>query len=157
MLKSYKTAGGTAEEITDSAQTARTVKTSSVAETEQAGVDFAKLLRPGDTVAFFGGLGAGKTAFIRGLAKNFSFTETSSPTFTIVNEYINENIKIYHFDMYRIKSESDLESIGFYDYTDGIKLIEWYENIADFGVEITYTVSIEITGETERLITIEEK
>ncbi|MDR0903551.1 MAG: tRNA (adenosine(37)-N6)-threonylcarbamoyltransferase complex ATPase subunit type 1 TsaE [Ruminococcus sp.] len=122
--------------------------------TEKLGAEFAENLKSGDIVAFYGGLGAGKTAFIRGICAFFGVTEVSSPTFTIVNEYQSETAKIYHFDMYRITSEADLESIGFFDYTDGIILIEWFENIEDFGVAPTHIFRIENIDETSRRITI---
>ncbi|MDR0986158.1 MAG: tRNA (adenosine(37)-N6)-threonylcarbamoyltransferase complex ATPase subunit type 1 TsaE [Ruminococcus sp.] len=124
----------------------------STAETETLGREFAAGLVRGDIVAFYGGLGAGKTAFIRGVCGYFGIKEVSSPTFTIVNEYESEAAKIYHFDMYRITA--DLESIGFFDYTDGIILIEWFENIESFGITPTHTVRIEYIDENTRRVEI---
>lgn len=103
----------------------------SPAETEQAGEQLAKELRPGDVVALFGNLGAGKTQFIRGLARGLAITDmVSSPTFALVHTY-SGRIPLYHFDMYRIMNWADLESTGFFDYLDsgGICAVEWSENI----------------------------
>lgn len=103
----------------------------SPADTEQAGEQLAKALHPGDVVAFFGDLGAGKTHFIRGLAQGLGVTDpVSSPTFALVHAY-QGRIPFYHFDMYRITSWADLESTGFFDYLDagGICAIEWSEHI----------------------------
>jgi tRNA threonylcarbamoyladenosine biosynthesis protein TsaE len=126
----------------------------SVTETEKFAADFAKRLKIGDTVAFRGGLGVGKTSFTRGVATGLGYKDSvSSPTFTCVNEYVN----IYHFDMYRIKTAADLESIGYYDYDDGINIIEWFENIEAFVAAPDYIVTIEIVSENTRKITIEGK
>ena len=108
----------------------RSVITNSAAETERFAEELAKLLRPDDTVAYFGGLGMGKTTFTRGLAKGLgSSDEVSSPTFSLVHEYRCDP-KLYHFDMYRVEGEDDLESIGYWDYLDrGICVVEWSEKI----------------------------
>ncbi|MEG0832926.1 MAG: tRNA (adenosine(37)-N6)-threonylcarbamoyltransferase complex ATPase subunit type 1 TsaE [Oscillospiraceae bacterium] len=106
--------------------------TGSQNETEALGEELGALLGAGDTVCFYGGLGAGKTALVRGIVKSFGFEEqVTSPTFAIVNEYNGDKIKIAHFDMYRITGEDDLYSTGFYDYLDNehLILIEWSENI----------------------------
>lgn len=102
----------------------------SVAETENLGKKIASVLKGTEVIAMFGDLGAGKTAFTRGVASGLSFEYgVSSPTFAIVNEYSGK-FNIYHFDMYRITSEDDLYSTGFYDYLDnGVIIIEWSENI----------------------------
>ena len=114
-------------------------------ETENAAFNFAKenKIKLGDIIALRGDLGAGKTAFTRGLARFFSpESRVTSPTFSLVNQYKN----IWHFDMYRINSHDDLLSIGFYDYIDDNKkniiIIEWFEKIADFFDEHTVTVDI---------------
>lgn len=101
-----------------------------VKQTEQLGERIASVLKGSEVIAMFGDLGAGKTAFTRGLAAGLGFEYgVSSPTFAIVNEYSGK-FNIYHFDMYRIKSEDDLYSTGFYDYLDnGVIVIEWSENI----------------------------
>lgn len=105
----------------------------SAKETEEIAEEFAKKLRPGDVIAFEGGMGAGKTAFTRGLSRGLGLDEkeVSSPTFAIVNEYKSDNVTLYHFDMYRIETMDDLFQTGFFDYldTNAILAIEWSENI----------------------------
>ncbi|MBR2714647.1 MAG: tRNA (adenosine(37)-N6)-threonylcarbamoyltransferase complex ATPase subunit type 1 TsaE [Ruminococcus sp.] len=102
----------------------------SVKETEEIGKKISSVLKGNEVIAMFGGLGAGKTAFTRGLSYGLGFEYgVSSPTFAIVNEY-NAKFNIYHFDMYRITCEEDLYSTGYYDYIDnGVLVIEWSENI----------------------------
>lgn len=100
-------------------------------------------------VAMYGELGAGKTAFVHGLASVISPTaKVHSPTYTIVNEYLGGILPIYHFDMYRIKDEDDLYSIGYWDYTErnGIIVTEWSENTEYILPEEFYTVKIEYCG-----------
>ena len=110
-----------------------TIYTSNCCEdTEQIAHEFAKQLEPGDFIAFFGDLGSGKTAFVRGLASYLCpDCRVSSPTFAIVNEYVGGKIPLFHFDMYRILDDDNLFSTGFYDYfdRDGIIAAEWCENI----------------------------
>lgn len=100
-------------------------------QTEMIGQKLAKKLKKGDVVALFGGLGMGKTAFVRGLAKGLSIKEdVSSPTFSIVHDY-GGNPALIHFDMYRVNTWEDLNTTGFFDYLDlnEILAIEWSENI----------------------------
>lgn len=129
----------------------------SVKETELLGKKIASVLKGDEVIAMFGDLGAGKTAFTRGLASGLGFDYgVSSPTFAIVNEY-NAKFNIYHFDMYRITCEDDLYSTGFYDYLDnGVLIIEWSENIEyaldDNAVRITIRKT---ENENERIFTIE--
>lgn len=128
-----------------------------VKETEELGKRIASILKGDEIIAMFGDLGAGKTAFTRGLASGLSFDYgVSSPTFAIVNEY-NGKYNIYHFDMYRITSEDDLYSTGFYDYLDnGVIIIEWSENIEyaldDNAIRITINKT---DNENTRIFTIE--
>lgn len=130
--------------------------TNSESETEQIGAAFARELCPGSVIAMYGDLGAGKTAFIRGMARGLGIDcRVSSPTFTIVNEYPGDPALI-HFDMYRLTSADDLFDIGWEDYISrgAICAVEWSENVSDafFGDE--RTVTIEKTGDCNRKITI---
>ncbi len=105
--------------------------TSSPQSTEQIGKDFGNTLKKGDVVAIFGGMGLGKTVFVKGLAAGMGISAfVSSPTFALVHEYPG-NPPLFHFDMYRINSWDDLYSTGFFDYLDlnGVVVIEWSENI----------------------------
>lgn len=100
-------------------------------QTREAGLSFAKTLRPGAVVAFRGGLGAGKTAFISGMAQAFGVTdEVSSPTYALVHSY-RGSLVLHHFDMYRIVSWEDLYSTGFFDYLEqsAVIAVEWSEHI----------------------------
>ena len=102
-------------------------------------------------------MGAGKTAFTRGLARGLGCKETvTSPTYTIVNEYLGGRLPLFHFDMYRLASSDDLWDIGWEDYLDreGVCAVEWSENVAD-AMENAVTVTIEKLGENTRRITIE--
>ena len=131
----------------------------SAIETENIAKEFAKNLKGNEILAFYGDLGAGKTAFTRGLADYFGLKDmVSSPTFSIINEYENESVKIYHFDMYRINSLEDLESTGFFDFIGtGIMLIEWSENIGQFLPKDAIRIKIEKSNENENNRTIEIK
>lgn len=129
----------------------------SVEQTEKFAEDFSKNLKGSEIIAMYGELGAGKTAFARGLSKGLGAEDiVSSPTFAIVNEY-HGKYPIYHFDMYRIDSWDDLESIGFFDYIgNGIIVIEWSENIEGALPEEIIRVKISKTSdENERIIKIE--
>ena len=96
----------------------RSIVTNSAAETEQFAQELASSLKPNDVLAFSGGLGMGKTTFVRGLARGLgSSDEVSSPTFSLVHEY-RGTPKLYHFDMYRVTSFDDLYSTGFFDYLE---------------------------------------
>lgn len=126
-------------------------------DTVKAGERLAGALRPGDVVAFYGDLGAGKTAFIRGVARGLNIdARVSSPTFTIVNEYMGE-IPLFHFDMYRLGSSDELFEIGWEDYLErgGVCCVEWSERAEDLLPPGTIRVRIEKTGESGRLITVE--
>ena len=114
----------------------------SESDTLKIGFDLAKELKKGDIVAFYGDLGVGKTAFIRGIAKYFGISETASPTFTIVNEY-NGTETLYHFDAYRITADDWLAcDFDEYLFGNGICLIEWAENIESILPEGTIRVRI---------------
>ncbi len=131
--------------------------TNSPEETEAIGAALGKILQPGAVIAYLGDLGAGKTAFTRGLARGLGASDTvTSPTYTIVNEYLSGRIPLFHFDMYRLASSDDLWDIGWEDYLDrgGVCAVEWSENVAD-ALENAITVNIEKIGEDSRKITIE--
>ncbi len=106
------------------------VTTSCARETERLGEKLAAVLRGKEMIALFGDLGAGKTAFTRGLCSGLGITDgVCSPTFAIVNAYQGK-FPVYHFDMYRITDLDDLFATGFYDYIgNGVIIIEWSENI----------------------------
>ena len=125
-------------------------------QTELIGEALGKILRPGAVIAYEGDLGAGKTAFTRGLARGLGATEqVTSPTYTIVNEYLSGRMPLFHFDMYRLASSDDLWDIGWEDYLErgGVCAVEWSENVAD-AMENAITVCIQKTGEESRKITI---
>ena len=134
-----------------------TFLTNSPRETEAVGEALAKLLQPGTVVAYQGDLGAGKTAFTRGLARGLGYTEpVTSPTYTLVNEYLGGRLPLFHFDMYRLKSSDYLWDIGWEDYLErgGVCAVEWSENVAD-AMEEPVLVTIYKLGEDARRITIE--
>ena len=131
--------------------------TNSPVETEAIGAALGKILPPGSVIAYRGDLGAGKTAFTRGLARGLGCKEiVTSPTYTIVNEYLGGRIPLFHFDMYRLRSSDDLFDIGWDDYLErgGICAVEWSENVDD-AMEDAITITIEKLGEDSRQITIE--
>ncbi len=143
----------------------RRIVTHSYAETVKAGQELAAQLKAGDVIAFFGGLGMGKTAFISGIARGLDVTDhVSSPTFALVHEY-RGRLPLFHFDMYRVASWDDLDSTGFFDYLEagGVCAIEWSENIEEALPENTMFVEISRGGENEgenddtRVITIKGK
>lgn len=128
-------------------------------ETIELGKEFAEKLKPGDIVAFFGDLGAGKTEFIKGICDFFKVDEiVTSPTFTIMNQYSgtfeDEDIFLYHIDLYRIKNLTELDEIGFDECLHSkksIKLIEWAEK-ADTRLDIiNYTITMKIPDESDNL------
>ncbi len=107
--------------------------TNSPEETEELGRRLAAVLTPGSVVAYSGDLGAGKTAFTRGLARGLGIEGgVTSPTFTIVNEYEGGRMPLFHFDMYRLGGEEELFDIGWDDYLarGGVCAVEWSENVA---------------------------
>ena len=131
--------------------------TNSPEETEKLGAALAKALKPGTIIAYRGDLGAGKTAFTRGLARGLGCQEmVTSPTYTIVNEYLGGRLPLFHFDMYRLHSSDDLWDIGWEDYLErgGVCAVEWSENVAD-AMENPITITIEKLGEDTRRISIE--
>lgn len=115
-----------------------------VEETKKIASELAKTLSAGDVLCMYGDLGAGKTAFVQGLAKGLGIDEPiTSPTFTIVNEYYG-SLPLYHFDVYRIADPDEMYEVGYeeYVYGDGVSVIEWAELIEDILPEKRYKVTI---------------
>ena len=134
-----------------------TVITKSPEQTELLGKKLAAFLRPGDVIAYYGDLGAGKTAFTRGLAAGLGIREAvTSPTYTIVNEYLSGRMPLFHFDMYRLSSSDELFDIGWEDYLarGGVCAVEWSENVAD-AMQGAISVRIGRDSDEQRTIIIE--
>ncbi|MBR3593197.1 MAG: tRNA (adenosine(37)-N6)-threonylcarbamoyltransferase complex ATPase subunit type 1 TsaE [Clostridia bacterium] len=132
--------------------------TKSASETKAFAKVLSGKLPKGTVIAFEGDLGAGKTYFTHGLCEGLEFTgEVSSPTFAIVNVYEGGRMPVYHFDMYRISGWDDLETTGYFDYTDqgdGLTVVEWSENIHSALPENTIFINIEKLDENSRKITV---
>lgn len=124
-------------------------RTISPEQTEKIGQAVAQKLQPGDVIAFYGDLGAGKTAFTRGIARGLAIEDRiTSPTYTIVNEYPDGRLPLFHFDMYRLHSADDLFDIGWDDYLSrgGVCAVEWSENVEE---ALSGAIRITITREEE--------
>ncbi|HIQ87343.1 MAG TPA: tRNA (adenosine(37)-N6)-threonylcarbamoyltransferase complex ATPase subunit type 1 TsaE [Candidatus Scatomorpha gallistercoris] len=133
------------------------ILTHSEMETEKAGENLAAKIADGTVVAMYGELGAGKTAFVRGMARGMGLDcRVNSPTFTIVNEYIGERT-LLHFDMYRLGSADELWDIGWDDYLarGAVCAVEWSENVSDAFTGDEISVRFEKLSATDRRITIE--
>ena len=131
--------------------------THSPEETERVGAALGRVIPAGTVIAYEGDLGAGKTAFTRGLSRGLGCAEqVTSPTYTIVNEYLSGRCPLFHFDMYRLHSADDLWDIGWDDYLDrnGVCAVEWSENVRD-ALEDPVIVRIEKIGDDSRRITLE--
>ena len=132
--------------------------TRSALETELLGARLAECLLPGDVIALRGGLGAGKTAFTRGLARGLGIAEpVTSPTYTIVNEYPQGRLPLFHFDMYRLHDADELFDLGWEDYLDrgGVCAVEWSENVWEALEDpIVVTIERDPADEEVRHITI---
>ena len=120
-------------------------------QTEEIAEEFAKTLKSGDVVILSGDLGAGKTAFVKGVAKHFNLSGVTSPTYAYLNVYGDY---LYHYDCYRLSCGEDAERLGLTDYFggDNICLIEWAENIEDVLPDKVKKVEIRKIGENERKI-----
>lgn len=132
----------------------------SEAETEEIARSLSSRLKKGDLLALYGEMGAGKTAFVRGLVSGLlpeCVRLVHSPTFAIVNEYAGKDYSVYHFDFYRLRDEDDLYSVAFYDYLDrnGIIVTEWSELFERLLPPSSKSVRIEKTGEGERRIYVD--
>jgi len=132
-------------------------ETANESETEAAGEALGRELRPGDVVLLYGDLGAGKTAFVRGIARGIGANpdDVSSPTFTIVQEYAGPSATLYHVDLYRLES-AEIDDLGLEDLVsgEGIVAIEWAERWKGRPDDVS-EVSIKDLGEDSRAITIE--
>ena len=129
-------------------------------DTKNLAFEFAKELKGGEVVTLKGDLGAGKTTFTQSLAKALGIKEpVTSPTFTLMNQYNGENLKLYHFDMYRIEEIDEIIETGLTEYfgnRDAVCMIEWAENILKLLPKKYIQISIEKLGETERKFVIEK-
>lgn len=131
--------------------------THSPEETERVGAALGRVIPAGTVIAYEGDLGAGKTAFTRGLSRGLGCAEqVTSPTYTIVNEYLSGRCPLFHFDMYRLRTADDLWDIGWEDYLDrnGVCAVEWSENVRE-ALEDPVIVRIEKLGDETRRITLE--
>lgn len=138
-----------------------TYESHSGSETESLGLELSHSLHAGDVVAYYGGLGMGKTTFTRGLARGLGFTgHVTSPTFNIVNEYFGK-IPLFHFDVYRLTDSEELWEIGWADYLErgGICVVEWSERVEDAlpGNVVRVTFRHSDRSDTGRVITIKRK
>ena len=133
-------------------------QSNSVQETEELGRKLAQYLKAGDVIAYTGDLGAGKTAFTRGVAQGLGIAERiTSPTFTIVDEHEGGRLPLFHFDLYRLYSAEELFDIGWEDYLQrgGVCAVEWSERMEDMLEEEPIWVEIrQGNREEQRLITI---
>lgn len=128
-------------------------------ETLKIALNFAASLKTGDVVAFKGGLGAGKTTFIKGIAKGLGYDGlVNSPTYSLVNVYPSKTIPLVHFDFYRMSSEDDLITSGFFDYLEDsvVVAVEWSENLTEYLPQNCIFVEIKIVSPTQRKIIINE-
>ena len=129
----------------------------SPADTESLGEQFGRAAPTGLVIALSGDLGAGKTQFVRGLARSLGIAgRVHSPTFTLVNEYGGGRLKLFHLDLYRLETVEQILSAGIEEYLApaGVSVVEWAERISNFKFQISNfkKVRIEILGETERKI-----
>ena len=126
-------------------------------ETEAFGRRFAEKIKPGAVIALSGGLGSGKTQFVKGLAAGLSAaTAATSPTFTLIHEYSGGRLPIYHLDFFRVEDRQSAERLGLDDYFfgDGVSVIEWADKFPDLIPETARWISFETKSETQRAITV---
>ena len=135
-----------------------TIETRCEQETEALGERLIKCVPAGQVVALYGDLGAGKTALVRGMARGLEIRESvSSPTFTVVNEYPDGDVPLFHFDLYRLKNAEELYDIGWEDYLDrnGICVTEWSENVESALPADCIRIRLTRLNDTDRRIEIE--
>ena len=134
-------------------------KTHSGSETAKVAAEIAKMITPGAVLCLRGEMGAGKTVFTTGLCRALGVSDyVTSPTFTVVNEYDGNALRVYHFDMYRIEDEDELLEIGFEEYlaAGGVCVIEWPQNVEGALPRHRMEVQIAKCGECDRVITVQE-
>lgn len=137
-------------------ETEKTVVSNSPDETEKIASNFARVLQAGDTVAFFGDMGAGKTRFAAGICRGLGYRGVvNSPTYAVMNVYEGGRLTVYHFDMYRVTGWDDLENAGFFDCLSagGVTLTEWSENIENVLPAGAFRITVTRTGDSSREIT----
>jgi tRNA threonylcarbamoyladenosine biosynthesis protein TsaE len=131
-----------------------------IAETQSFANCFAEFLKGGEVVTLSGDLGAGKTTFTQCLARALGINQpVTSPTFTLMNQYLDGRLKLYHFDMYRIEDITEILETGLTEYfgaKDAVCMIEWAENIASLLPKNVIKLRIEKLGETERKFILED-
>ena len=136
-------------------------KSGSVEETRELGRQISALLRPGDIVALYGNLGAGKTEMVRGICAGLGVDEldVNSPTFTILNEYRSGSRPIYHFDAYRLRSIDEFFDLGYEDYffDEGISIIEWADKVEVLLPPNALHIQIDHVGADKRVIRVRTK
>lgn len=134
--------------------------TNSANDTIEFGKSVARAVGSGSVISLVGDLGAGKTTFTKGVARAMGIMDNvTSPTFTILNEYVGEEARLYHFDFYRIEDESELEELGFEDYfpsSDGLTVVEWVEKAPSVLPKRFYQITFEKIDDDRRRIIFEE-
>jgi tRNA threonylcarbamoyladenosine biosynthesis protein TsaE len=128
-------------------------------ETEAFARRFSEKIKPGDVLALTGGLGSGKTQFVKGLAAALgATTAATSPTFTLIHEYPGGRLPIYHLDFFRLEDRQSAERLGFDDYFfgDGVSVIEWADRFTDLVPETAHWISFETKSEMQRAIRVVE-
>ena len=131
------------------------ILTHNTAETESAGALLASLVKKNDFIALYGDLGAGKTAFVRGLVSVLASNEqVSSPSYSIINEYEGKDFTVCHMDVYRIESDDDLYSSGYYDYANCVTVVEWCEKTPQILPDKYYKVKIDKIDDDTRMVYI---
>lgn len=135
-----------------------TLYTQSPEETQRLAYQIGKQVRPGDFFAYFGDLGTGKTTFTRGLALGMGLPDVvCSPTYALVQEYHGDGLSLYHFDLYRIADETELESTGFYDYPleSSVFAVEWAEHMEEELPENAIRIYFQYVDDHTRALTIQ--
>lgn len=135
----------------------RSITTTSAEETMELGEKLGKLLAPGDVIALFGDLGAGKTTLTKGIAVGLGLVaDIHSPTFTLIHEHPGA-VPLYHVDLYRLSSEEEIETLGLeeYIYSDGVTIIEWADRMKSILPKDRLDITLRMQGDTERELTLE--